>query len=84
MSFNADIRRDIKTLDVTINNFERMENASDAWERIKKIVVAQNSTSPNKAMLPCLLHKPKRICVVLSDGFCGNSPCQHSTVWQHS
>lgn len=34
--------------------------------------------------LPCLLHKPKRICVVLSEGFCGSKPCNLSTTQQIS
>ena len=50
MSFNAQIRADIETLDVTINNYERMANAPQAWERIKKILAEEKFTSTNSAM----------------------------------
>jgi hypothetical protein len=34
--FDAQLRADIETIDVTINNYERLANAPQAWERIKK------------------------------------------------
>ena len=46
--FNAQIRADIETLDVTINNYERMANAPEAWGRIKKLVEAQNTSNNSK------------------------------------
>lgn len=43
--FNAQLRSDIETLDVTINNYERMENAPEAWCRIKNVLEEKfNST----------------------------------------
>ena len=47
MGFNAQLRCDIETLDVTINNYERMENAPEAWSRIKNYLEAANSTKSN-------------------------------------
>ena len=48
--FNAQIRADFETLEVTINNYERMANAPEALERIKKLVEglpqADNSAMP--------------------------------------
>jgi ABC-type protease/lipase transport system fused ATPase/permease subunit len=52
MGFNAQIRADIETLDVTINNYERLANAPQAWERIRKLLVEEKFTSHN-AMVPC-------------------------------
>ena len=40
VGFDAHLRRDIETLDVTINNYERMANAQDAWERLKARLTA--------------------------------------------
>ena len=47
MAFDSQVRCDIETIDVTINNYERMANAPDAWERIKKLV-EEKLKSPNK------------------------------------
>lgn len=47
MSFDSQVRCDIETLDVTINNYERMAGAPAAWSRIKKLV-EEKLTSTNK------------------------------------
>jgi len=78
MSFNAQIRADIETLDVTINNYERMANAPQAWDRIKKILAEEKFTSTNSArdeILLCVRHSPCHYqdndkCT--SDQFCHN------------
>jgi hypothetical protein len=41
------LKGDIETIDVTINNYERMHDASAAWQRIKKHIEAQD-TAHNK------------------------------------
>ena len=55
MAFDSQVRCDIETIDVTINNYERMANAPEAWARIKKLV-EEKLKSPNKPMpkLPSL------------------------------
>jgi len=54
MNFNAQVRSDIETLDVTINNYERMENAPEAWERIKDILAEVQKPSHNSDKTTCL------------------------------
>lgn len=43
--FDSQLRCDIETLDVTINNYERLANAPQAWIRIKTAL--QNVESAN-------------------------------------
>lgn len=48
MAFDSQVRCDIETLDVTINNYERMENAPEAWSRIKKLVEEKLTPTNNQ------------------------------------
>jgi hypothetical protein len=69
--FDAQLRADIETIDVTINNYERLANAPQAWERIKKSlegVQKQYGKAPSqqlKAEIAAFVHT-----VVANQGEC--------------
>lgn len=90
MGFNAQLRSDIETLDVTINNYERMANAPEAWSRIKNILaeekILQSGEAPHQQTqgVICPSFKSGLKCLFIEQGMskyrCGSEPCKLTPV----